>query len=206
MNQIVKNIILIKQRSALIRDVIFLLTKLMIIVLLLNPFSLYAATQGSAGSTSSGTVEINIVKNRTILITGLRDFNFGQWTPGDGTLSDNDNLCVGKTNFGTYGIRAAGNGDGFDPAAFTLSNGIDQIYYNVYWNDAAASTGANLANQLTPGVIQHGQNESFFHTLFFLFGFCGNNANVEIEIPDTELQSGSGGIYAGTLTLLVIPD
>ncbi len=182
------------------------LIKLCAIALLLIPMPIYSATQGSQGNTSSGTVEINIVKNRTILIIGLRDFNFGQWTPGDGTLTDNDNLCVGKTNFGTYGIRASGNGDGFDPAAFTLSNGSDQIYYNVYWNDAATPTGTNAANQLTPGLIQHGQVESFFHTFFFLFGACFENANLEIEIPDTELLSSTGGNYTGTLTLLVIPD
>lgn len=174
-----------------------------LIIMLLMPVSIHAATQGSEGSTSSGTVEINIVKNRTILITGLRDFNFGQWNLGDGTLIDNDNVCVGKTNFGTYGIRAAGNGDGFDPAAFTLSNGTDQIFYNVYWNDAAGTAGNQ---QLTPGLIQHGQIESGFHTFFFLFGICFANANVQIEIPDTELQSSTGGNYTGTLTLLVIPD
>ena len=188
-----------------IRQVISLCVTIFIVMFLV-PVTLQAATQGSQGNTSSGTVEINIVKNRTILITGLRDFNFGQWTPGDGTLTDNDNLCVGKTNFGTYGIRASGNGDGFDPAAFTLSNGADQIYYNVYWNDAAVSTNQDSNFQLTPGVIEHGQAESFFHTFFFLFGFCGENANLEIEIPDTELLSSSGGNYTGTLTLLVIPD
>ena len=190
---------------AKIRQVINLCV-IIFIVMFLVPMTLQAATQGSQGNTSSGTVEINIVKNRTILITGLRDFNFGQWTIGDGTLIDNDNVCVGKTNFGTYGIRAAGDGDGFDPAAFTLSNGSDQIYYNVYWNDAATASGTNAANQLTPGLIQHGQVESFFHTFFFLFGVCFENANLEIEIPNTELLSSTGGNYTGTLTLLVIPD
>ncbi|MBT8125009.1 MAG: hypothetical protein KJO81_09315 [Gammaproteobacteria bacterium] len=205
MSHIINNNISINQ-SSLIHSAKNQIVKILIFILLC-PFSLQAATQGSSGSTSSGTVEINIVKNRTILITGLRDFNFGQWNTGDGTLIDNDNACVGKTNFGTYGIRAAGDGNGFDPAAFTLSNGIDQINYNVYWNDAATPSGANIANQLTPGVIQHGQSEGFFHTIFFfLFGACGENANIEIEIPGTELQSGSGGIYSGTLTLLVIPD
>ncbi len=175
-------------------------------ILTLLPVTLNAATQGSEGSTSTGTVEINIVKNRTILITGLRDFNFGQWNPGDGTLDDNDNVCVGKTNFGTYGIRAAGNGDGFDPAAFTLGNGIDQIYYNVYWNDAATSSLLDSNNRLTPGLIQHNQIESGVHTFFFLFGICFANANLQIEIPESELLSSSGGNYTGTLTLVVIPD
>lgn len=165
--------------------------------------SLQAATQGSPGASSSGSVEINIVKNRLIVIKGLRDFNFGVWNSGDGTLSDNDNVCIGKTDLGApYAIRAAGNGDGIDPAAFTLSNGADQISYNVYWNDANGTVGNQ---QLTPGLILHGQTGSALSFLFNLF-ICATNANVEIEIPDTELQAANGGNYSGTLTLLVIPD
>ena len=130
--------------------------------------------------------------------------NFGVWNSGDGTLTDNDNVCIGKNDFGgPYAIRASGNGDGFDPAAFTLSNGTDQIYYNVYWNDATGTSG-NI--QLSPGLILYGQTGSFFSFLFNLFGFCVANANVEVEIPDTELQAASGGNFTGTLTLLVIPD
>lgn len=172
---------------------------------LLTISSLQAASQGSAGATSSGTVEIGIAVNRSIIIQGLRDFNFGLWRNGDGTLIDNDNVCVAKTsNFGTYGIRAAGDGDGFDPAAFTLSNGFDQINYNVYWNDQTGTAGTQ---QLTPGLIEHGQVETAFHVIIAaIFGICANNANVQIEIPDTELSSAVGGAYSGTLTLLVIPD
>lgn len=175
-------------------------------VVALSSFSnLHAASQGSFGTNSSGTVEIGIAVNRAIIILGLRDFNFGLWRAGDGTLQDNDDLCVAKTsNFGTYGIRAAGNGNGLDPAAFTLSNGIDQINYNVYWNDETGTAGNQ---QLTPGLIQHGQVETNFHVIIAaFFGACALNANIEIEIPDTELSSSVGGTYSGTLTLLVIPD
>ena len=183
----------------------FLLSSLFI--LLLCSFSISigkAATQGSFGNTSSGSVDVNIVIGRTIVIRGLRDFNFGVWNSGDGTLTDNDNVCIGKNDFGgPYAIHASGNGDGFDPAAFTLSNGTNQIYYNVYWNDATGTSG-NV--QLSPGLILYGQTGSFFSFLFNLFGFCVANANVEVEIPDTELQAASGGNYSGTLTLLVIPD
>lgn len=187
---------------------IFLPIPIFVIFILLSIASftnLQAASQGSAGATSSGTVEIGIAVNRAIIILGLRDFNFGLWRAGDGTLRDNDDVCVAKTsNFGTYGIRAAGNGDGFDPAAFTLSNGIDQVNYNVFWNDEIGTTGSQ---QLTPGLIEHGQVETFIHVLqAALFGVCALNANIEIEIPDTELSSAVGGTYSGTLTLLVIPD
>lgn len=182
----------------------FFLAAGIIISLSLTFTPLEAATQGTEGNSSTGTIETIVVIGRFIRIAGLRDFNFGVWNTGDGTLSDNDNVCIGKNDFfGPYAIRAAGNGDGGDPAAFTLSNGVDQIYYNVYWNDA---TGTASNQQLTAGLILHGQTGSFFSFLFNLFGFCFSNANVQIDIPDTELSAASGGAYSGTLTLLVIPD
>ena len=182
----------------------FILVTGIIVCLFLSFTSLEAATQGTEGNTSTGTIETVVVIGRFIRIGGLRDFNFGTWNAGDGTLSDNDNVCIGKNDFfGPYAIRAAGNGDLFDPAAFTLSNGVDQVYYNVYWNDSVGTAGNQ---QLTAGLILHGQTGSFLSFLFNLFGFCFSNANVEIEIPDTELSAASGGAYSGTLTLLVIPD
>lgn len=176
-------------------------------ILLLCSFSIsigQAATQGSVGTTSSGTVDVNVVVDQTIIIHNLRDYNFGLWNLGDGTLNDNDDVCIGKINFGSpYALRASGDGDGFDPAAFTLTNGSDQIYYNVYWNDEVG-TGGNV--QLSPGLILNGQTGS-------VASFAQNrnncnrpNANLEIEITNTELQTAIGGVYTGTLTLLVIPD
>lgn len=172
--------------------------------LALSVLSVQAATQGSQAATSTGTIENIVTVGRVIWMRSLRDFNFGVWNTGDGTLSDNDNVCIGKNDFfAPYAISAAGNGDGFDPSAFTLSNGVDQINYNVYWNDANG-TGGN--QQLTAGVILHGQTGGAFGFFLNVLGFCFTNANVEIEIPDTELSSASGGSYSGTLTLLVIPD
>ena len=191
------------KKNKSIRYLFVRLLQILLIAVVLTS-SLKAATQGSLGNTSTGTIEIGVSINRFVVIRGLRDFNFGLWNLGDGTLTDNDNVCIGKNAIGgPYAIRAAGNGNGIDPAAFTLNNGADQINYNVYWNDAPGVAG-NV--QLTPGVILHGQTGSFFSFLFNLFGFCISNANVQIEIPDTELQVANNGSYSGTLTLLIIPD
>lgn len=175
-----------------------------LVISVLSFSSLQAATQGSQGSTSSGTIENIVTVGRVIWIRSLRDFNFGVWNAGDGTLSDNDNVCIGKNDFfAPYSVRAAGDGDGFDPAAFTLSNGIDQINYNVNWNDNNGTAGNT---PVTPGLILHGQTGGAFGFFLNVIGFCFTNANLQIEIPDTELSSAIGGSYAGTLTLLIIPD
>ena len=182
---------------------LFLASALFVCSSLFMPSS-EAATQGSQGPTSSGTVETVVTIGQFVRIRNLRDFIFGIWNVGDGTLSDNDNACIANNAiFGSYAVRATGDGNGFDPAAFTLSNGAEQINYNVYWNDQTGTAGNQ---QLTAGLIQHGQTASAFSFLFNVFGFCVLNSNLEIEIPDTELQAASGGTYSGTLTLLIIPD
>jgi len=181
-----------------------LLVGCMVMLSALSFSSLHAATQGSQGPSSTGTIENVVTVGRVIWIRSLRDFNFGLWNAGDGTLSDNDDVCIGKNDFfGPYAVRAAGDGNGFDPAAFTLTNGIDQINYNVYWNDANGTAGNT---SVTPGLILHGQTGGAFGFFLNVVGFCFTNANLQIEIPDTELSAAIGGSYTGTLTLLIIPD
>lgn len=174
------------------------------LTLLFVSFNTFAATQGTLGSDSSGSVEIAVVSNDSIIIHGLVDYNFGIWSTGGGTLRADSDVCIGKTSFsGPYAIRASGDGAGSDPAAFTLSNGTEQISYNVYWNDQVTPSG-NLP--LTAGLILHGQTGS-------VPSFAQNrvtcripNANLQVEILDTELQASTSGNYSGTLTLLVIPE
>lgn len=177
----------------------------MLIYMVLSFSIAQAVTQGTEGNTSTGTVDLNVSIGRVVRIAGLRDFNFGVWNTGDGTLSDNDNVCIGKNDFfGPYAIRASGDGDFLDPSAFTLSNGVEQIRYNVFWNDVNGVIG----NQpLSPGLILRGQTGTSAFVFFLnAIGFCINNANLQIDIPQTELDAASGGSYTGTLTLLVIPD
>ena len=38
-----------------------------------------------------------------------------------------------------------------------------------------------------------------------MFGCFGNNANISIEVLESELQGGTG-TYTGTLTLLLLPE
>ena len=178
----------------------------MLFVLLSLSSNIFAATQGAPGSNSTGSVEISVVVDQTIRILGLVDFNFGLWNTGDPTPNLNSNVCIGKTDvFGPYAIRAAGDGNSSDPSAFTLSNGVDQINYNVYWNDEFGLNDATK-EQLTPGLILHNQTGIWWQFIFNRFACFFPNANVQVEIPTTELQSASGGNYSGTLTLLVIPD
>ena len=167
----------------------------------------YAAVQGTTGTDSTGSVDIHYVQGLVTRINGFADFDLGTWG-GSGPLTANDNLCIGRSAvplFGTgiYRIRAAGDGEPGDPSAFTLTNGVNQISYNAYFND---STGTAGRTQLTPGVTLTGQSGfglSFFFNMVFTCAW--QNANLSIEVPESEL-SGAAGSYTGTLTLTLIPE
>lgn len=167
-----------------------------------------AATPGSNGPTSTGSLDITLTANLSARLTGLTDMLLGTWA-GAGDMSADENICVGRNGVGffatgNYRIRASGDGDSFDVNAFTLTNGVDTVYYDVYFNDQPNLAGRQ---QVTGGVTLNGQTSiGFAHLFNFLFGCTIRNANVSIVVPEAGLVGTSSGNYAGTLTLVLIPD
>ena len=202
------------QLSKLIKTFVGICCFMLLVLLVSNSLNA-ATTQGTAAPfASTGTVDVNVVTGETIRIFGLQTVNFGNWSIGDGNLADNQNVCIGKSDIGQpYAIQATGDGNAFDPSAFTITNGVDQINYDVLWTSSAGQI------TLAPGSTAYGQTGSAFSFLFNrIFGTgvgftlpCGTgltpvNANLEIRIPSTELSAAAGGFYTGVLTLLVIPN
>ena len=167
----------------------------------------FAAQQGSSGLDSDGSIDVTLVTGNNVRLSGLADMALGTWS-GAGSMSADDNICIGRTGIslfgtGSYRIHASGDGEPGDPAAFTLSNGFNQIHYNAFFNDAVGTAGRQ---QLTPGVAMTGQTGFGFWLVFnYLFGCFNENANISIEVPETELTGGAGN-YTGTLTLVLIPE
>ncbi len=167
-----------------------------------------AANQGATGPTSTGAVDITLTTGISSRITGLVDLALGNWT-GSGDLAGDQDICIGRTGVGFFGsgsyrIRADGDGDSTDINAFTLTNGVDRIYYDVYFND---QTGLAGRQPLTGGQMLNGQNASGLSEIFnWLFGCAIRNANLSVVVPEVRLQGAAGGAYTGTLTLVLIPD
>ncbi len=167
-----------------------------------------AANQGATGPTSTGAVDITLTTGISSRISGLVDLALGNWT-GAGDLSGDQDICIGRTGVGFFGsgsyrIRADGDGDTTDINAFTLTNGVDLIYYDVFFND---QTGLAGRQALTGGQMLSGQGGSGFSEIFnWLFGCVVRNANVSVVVPQANLQGAAGGAYTGTLTLVLIPD
>ena len=171
----------------------------------INPSN--AAVQGPPGPTSSGSTEITYVQGLNARISGLADMPLGAWS-GSGSLTANNDICIGRSGVGFFGsgayrVRAQGDGEPGNPAAFTLSNGTNLLYYNVFFND---QTGTANRTPLTAGTTLTGQTGSGFAFVFnLIFGCAATNANLSIEVPESQLQQHIG-IFTGTLSLTLIPE
>lgn len=131
-----------------------------------------------------------------VRVTGLSDVNFG--TVANLTIDavQAQSLCVYSNGSGNrYSVRADGSGAG---GAYTLSNGVTTLQYDVRWNSQAGQTngtvlssGALLASQTTTA-----QNQT-----------CSNGpattASLIVTLPATSLSSAGAGNYSGTLTIIV---
>ncbi|MDW3094789.1 MAG: hypothetical protein R8G33_03865 [Gammaproteobacteria bacterium] len=183
-----------------------------LIVILVTTFSILfypqtvgASTQGVTGATSTGTSDIRVVVDELALIKGLTDISFGTWS-GTGDLTGTDDICVATTGalFTTHNfqLRATGNGDAADPSAFTLSNGVNDIYYRVFLTDQ------DDTNELLPGQIRGG-NQFFAGFTYFLSvinaGCLFPNSTITVIIEESQLTTGSG-THSGVLTLELIPE
>ena len=173
--------------------------------LFVSGINAHAATQGTINSNSTGTIDLNYTQGLLTRITGFSDMVLGTWDQAN-PMTANTNICIGSTGIngffsGNYRIRASGDGTSGNPAAFTLSNGSDQIFYNAYFND---QSGTANRQPLTGGLILPGQSSIGFFMLINMAGCVINNANLSIEVPTSELD-GALGVYTGTLTLTLIP-
>lgn len=157
-----------------------------------------AATDGDAGSTSSGTANISFSVPKLIRIRGFQDFNPSTYS-GTGTRADSGDLNV-STNYGTstrtYSVTVNGSGAG---GAFTTSDGLgNTLAYTAFYNQTSGITGRVM---LTEGVALTGRTgaaKPLTNTTL--------NANLSINFSQANLQAAEAGTYTGTLTVVVTPE
>ena len=161
-----------------------------------------AATQGTLGSTSTGTVSISATIPARVQISGLADFAFGTLDPAT-AASTSKNVCV-WSNSGTkgYNITASGDGGG-SGTSFKLSNGTTTLDYGVEW---AGSSGQASGTALTAATAATG----FTSTATTPTCASGptSSASLIVKFSTAQMQAavGSATAYTGTLTLVVAPE
>ncbi len=169
-----------------------------------SPLPGHAATQGTLGPTSTGSVNISVTKVVEAQITDISDMTLPSWSIGDGDVTLYSNICV-YSSTGSYKVTATGSGAG---NAFTLSSGGNDIPYSVTWN--SNGTGA-LDNNGTP-LGSNMQSTDFSNaattTADCNHGGAGNDtARVIINITDADMTAAmaSSTPYSGTITMLITP-
>ena len=158
-----------------------------------------AATQGSLGSSSTGSIAIGASVPNRVQISGLTDVSFANHDPATPALDAQD-LCVwSNTATRGYNVTATGSGSG---NAFTLASGAQSVPYSVEW---AGTSGQSSGTGLTSGSALTGLTSSATNAT------CstgpGSTASLIVKIATPDLQSMQAATnYTGTLTLLVAPE
>lgn len=173
-----------------------------------------AATQGSRGTSSSGSIDIALNNNVFSLIFGLDDIDLGTWS-GAGDLSGDEDICVAFNGTGprflgqtdNYLLRATGDGTAGNPSAFTLSNGVEDINYRVILTDLNNQIELTAGNITTAQILLNpGYNANIAALAGGFATACVNpNATITVLIEEAELASGAG-THTGTLTLELAPE
>jgi len=159
----------------------------------------HAATQGSIGATSTGTVTINATINALVQISDLNDITFSGLT-GAAAAQQTDNVCVwSNTASKSYTIKATGNGT---TNAFTLASGTNAaIPYSVAWANTA---GATSGTSLTTNVASTAFTSAATLPLCNLGASPTSTLFVSIAAADQAAMVANAA-YTGVLTLVVTP-
>lgn len=155
-----------------------------------------AVTQGTAGSTSTGVINITITIPNLARISALNDIALGTWS-GSGPLNGRDNAICVWSSTGGYSVTATGSGSG---GAFQLASGTNRVDYTVQW---AQTGGASSGTAMTAGGALTGRTTTA--TATDCSTGASSTAGVFVSISAAELASSPAGTYTGTLQLLITP-
>lgn len=159
----------------------------------------HTATDGTLGSTSTGSVSINASVPNRVRISGLSDVTLANVDPAV-DASDAQDVCVwSNTSTKGYNITATGSGAA---NAFTLAAGASIVPYSVEWSGTSAQTSGTA---LTTGGALTGLTSTATNAT------CSSgplaSASLIVKIASADLQSMQAATnYTGTLTLVVAPE
>jgi hypothetical protein len=162
------------------------------------PAPALAATQGTLGATSTGSVVITASVPNRARISGLSDVAFTNQDPAS-AASNAQNVCV-WSNTATRGYTITATGSGASNA-FTLANGALTVPYTVQWN---ATSGQTSGTALSTGTASAGLVSTA--TAQDCASGPSSSGSLIVGISAANLQTMQAALtYTGTLTLLVTP-
>jgi len=157
--------------------------------------SVFAASDGTAGSTSTGTSIVSLTINDRIQISSVADIALGAYG-GSGALTGQSQYCVFRNGGDNYKINLTSSTGAFQVDSATT---LDSIPFTVKVDDDAdASNGEALGYGLDSAVALIGSSSLN----------CGAADNASMYVSFTEaamLAVSSAADYQATVTLLVSP-
>jgi hypothetical protein len=158
-----------------------------------------AATQGTLGSTSTGTSLISLTIPTLYKITDVADIALGTYS-GSGTMSGNDDLCVYSTGSTSYHVQMTDDATN-TPANFAVDNAghTVSIPMAVKWNSTTGTAGNSA---VTYNTAFAGTNAN---TSAADCSVGGKSANVQVNFIQADLQAAPAAPYSTTLTMIIEP-
>ena len=154
-----------------------------------------AATDGTTGSTSTGTVDISLQIDGAVRISNLDNLDLGTFT-GSGPLTASDTACVYSNGATGYSVTATSTAQGVSTGAFELSDGTDSIPYVVTFNDGGGASTLGFNSAATMGNAR---------TIDDNCSAVADNATIQVDVAVVDASSVAQGTYTSTLTLVVAP-
>ncbi len=150
----------------------------------------YAASDGTLGATSTGTIDISLTVNGAVKISNLDDITLPAFSGAD--VSDTQTACVySNSTGGGYTLTATATG-----ASFDLSGTGGSIPYAVEYDDGSgyvSLTHGSTANMTGASATDDD------------CGGSGSNATVQVSVAAADASAVPQGGYTSTLTLVVAP-
>ncbi|MDD9900171.1 MAG: hypothetical protein OXT65_04260 [Alphaproteobacteria bacterium] len=155
-----------------------------------------AASDGSLGSTSTGTSDVSLSIAAVYQITGLADLALGAYA-GTGNMTGNDDVCVYTNDAsGNYNVRITDSST-LSAADFSVQNAgsTSDIPFTVSWDDGGGASAVTYNTQLASANADTSSTT------------CsgGTNANFAVDLLQADLQAAPADSYSTTLTIVIEP-
>lgn len=154
-----------------------------------------AATQGTTGTSSTGTVNINLQIDGAVKISNLADLDLGTFT-GTGPLTASDAACVYSNSSTGYSVTATSSTGSF---VLQDAGATNSIPFALTYDDGGAGGPATLSHGVTSGTMANAS------TIDDDCASSADNATVAVSVTALDASQVPQGAYSSVVTLVVAP-
>lgn len=157
------------------------------------------ATDGTLGTTSTGTVTVSITIPSLVQVSGLGNLALGSATSFPVTTSTTGCIYSNVSSpSGSYYVTVSSANA--SSGAFRVKNsGTDYIVYSAFWNNTSSPLQTTSLTSGTKTAQQTGGSATRLD--------CGGspNANFNVSFSASQVQGAPAAAYSDTVTLVISP-